>query len=225
MTWWGPQLVAIAAVLVWLSLVAALVQLVRRRWPEQGEWSRKVAHIGAGPVVLIAWLLGIDPAIAVGASAGVTVLAAINHRHRVLPGIEDIDRASYGSIAYGASIGLLMLLWWARSPLTVVAGVMVMAVGDGTAGLVGPLVSSPQWRIAGQRRSLAGTAAMALASLAVLLALQGLAGAQGLPTPPLAGVAALALGATLLEQVGIGGLDNLTVPLAVAWGWHQLGGS
>jgi len=222
--WWGPQLVAIAAVLGWLTLVAALVLWVRNRWPQQGEWSRKVAHIGAGPVVLIAWLLGIDPRLAVGAAAAVTLLAALNHRTRVLPGIEDIDRASYGSIAYGASIGLLMLLWWSRSPLTVVAGVLVMAVGDGTAGLVGPLVPSPQWRIAGQRRSLAGTAAMAGASLAVLLSLQLVAGAHGLPVPPLAGVAALALGATLLEQVGIGGLDNLSVPLAVAWGWQQLSG-
>jgi phytol kinase len=40
------------------------------------------------------------------------------------------------------------------------------------------------------------------------------------PTP--AAVVGIALAAALLEQVGIGGLDNLTVPLAVAWLWSQL---
>ena len=218
------QLLAVAAVLAWLTLVAGAVLLVRARWPEQPEWSRKVAHIGAGPVVLIAWLLGIDGRLAVAAAFAVTLLAALNHRYRVLPGIEDIDRASYGSIAYGASIGVLMLLWWRSSPLTVAAGVLVMAVGDGTAGLVGPMVASPQWRVLGERRSLAGTTAMAAASLAVLLGLQALGASQGLPTPSLAGVVALALGATLLEQLGTGGIDNLSVPLVVAWGWHQLAG-
>jgi len=218
------QLLAVAAVLAWLSLLAAAVLLVRARWPEQPEWSRKVAHIGAGPVVLIAWLLGIDGRLAVAAAFGVTLLAALNHRYRVLPGIEDIDRASYGSIAYGASIGVLMLMWWQSSPLTVAAGVLVMAVGDGSAGLVGPMVASPQWRVLGERRSLAGTAAMAAASLMVLLALQALGASQGLPIPSPTGLVALALGATLLEQLGIGGLDNLSVPLAVAWGWQQLAG-
>jgi phytol kinase len=32
----------------------------------------------------------------------------------------------------------------------------------------------------------------------------------------------IALAAALLEQVGIGGLDHLSVPLAVAWMWSQL---
>lgn len=218
------QLRGVAAVLAWLGLVAGVVQLVRARWPEQPEWSRKVAHIGAGPVVLIAWWLDIDQWLAVAAATGVTLLAALNHRYRVLPGIEDIDRHSYGSIAYGASIGLLMLLWWPGSPLTVAAGVLVMAVGDGTAGLVGRKLVSPQWRVLGERRSLAGTAAMAAASLVVLLVLRALGAALGLPTPSLAAVAALALGATLLEQVGSGGLDNLSVPLLVAWGWQRLAG-
>jgi hypothetical protein len=106
--------------------------------------------------------------------------------------------------------------------IVVASGVLVMAFADGLAGLVGPQVASPSWRIVGQRRSLAGTATMALTSLAVLLALAALAGASGRPVPIPAALVVIALAATLLEQVGIGGLDNLSVPLAVAWLWSRL---
>lgn len=222
MGWWQQQLIGIAAVLVWLALVASLVLTVRARWPQRGEWSRKVAHIGAGPVVLIAWVFGVDRWIAISAALLVTVLAAFNHRRRLLPGIEDIDRASYGTVAYGASIALLLGGWWPQQPLTVAAGVLVMACGDGLAGLVGSQVASPTWQILGQRRSLAGTATMALTSLGVLLALAGLAAAVGQQAPSTAALIGIATAAALLEQVAIGGLDNLTVPLAAAWLWSRL---
>jgi phytol kinase len=222
MGWWGQQLIGVSAVLVWLALVTGLSLAVRARWPERGEWTRKVVHIGAGPVVLIAWTLGIDRWVALPSAVLATLLAAVNHRRRLLPGLEDVDRASYGPVAYGASITLLLLVWWPREPLVVASGVLVMAFADGMAGLVGPQVASPSWLILGQRRSLAGTATMALTSLAVLLALAALAGASGQPVPTPASVVGIALAAALLEQVAIGGLDNLTVPLMVAWLWSRL---
>ena len=222
MGWWGQQLIGVSAVLVWLTLVTGLSLAVQGRWPERAEWTRKVVHIGAGPVVLIAWALGIDRWVALPSAALATLLAAVNHRRRLLPGLEDVDRASYGTVAYGASITLLLLVWWPREPLVVASGVLVMAFADGMAGLVGPQVASPSWLILGQRRSLAGTATMALTSLAVLLALAALAGASGLPVPTPASVVGIALAAALLEQVAIGGLDNLTVPLMVAWLWSRL---
>ena len=222
MGWWGQQWIGVLAVLVWLTLVAFLSLAVRARWPERGEWSRKVMHIGAGPVVLIAWALSIDRWVALPSAALATLLTAVNHRRRLLPGLEDVNRASYGTVAYGASITLLLLVWWPQDPLVVATGVLVMAFADGLAGLVGPQVTSPSWQILGQRRSLAGTATMALTSLAVLLTLAALAGASGQPVPTPAALVGIALAAALLEQVGIGGLDNLSVPLAVAWMWSQL---
>jgi phytol kinase len=206
-------------------LVCALALLVRRRWPDQPEWSRKVVHIGSGPVLLIAWGLGIDRRIALPVAGLVTLLAALNHRIRVLPAIEDVDRRSYGTIAYGATIVLLLLLWWPAQPAAVAAGVLVMAWGDGFAGLIGPIWSSPSWQVWGQKRSLLGTATMALASLGALVLVRQLALAAGLTAPDLGALAAMALLATALEQVAWLGLDNLSVPLAVAalWRWWSGG--
>jgi phytol kinase len=202
----------------WLSLLAVLSKVVQARWPAQPEWSRKLVHIGSGPVVLIAWWCGIDRLIALPVAGLVTLLAALNHRLRLLPGIEDIDRHSYGTVAYGASITLLFGLLWPERAQAMAAAVLVMAFGDGLAGLVGPLVSSPRWRVFGQTRSLAGTAAMGLTTAAVLLAVAAL---QPVAVPPVWALLTIAAAATTLEQWATAGVDNLTVPLAVAglWVW------
>jgi phytol kinase len=215
------QLGAVAVVLAWLAMVTAMALVVRRHWPEQREWSRKVVHIGTGPVVLLAWWLQIDRAIALPAAALVTLATALNHRFRLLPAVEDVGRHSYGTIAYGGSITVLLALYWPLQPLPVAAGVLVMACGDGLAGLLGPWLPSPRWRVLGQGKSLAGTACMLAAGLAVLLALASLAGGQGLPAPTWSALLLIAAAATALEQCSGYGIDNLSVPLATALLWQQ----
>ena len=222
------QLLGIALVGLWLAALAAAALAVRRTWPEQREWSRKLVHIGTGAVVPIAWATGIDRGIALPAAATITLLAALNHRLRVLPAIEDVGRHSYGTVAYGAAITALLALFWPAHPAAVTAGVVVLALGDGTAGLIGPLWPSPSWTLWGHRKSLLGTGAMAAVSLVALLVLWGLlvAGgwASGVPIPvpsPAALVLIVAVGVAL-EQVALLGLDNLTVPLAVGVLWYLL---
>jgi phytol kinase len=60
---------------------------------------------------------------------------------------------------------------------------------------------------------------MAAASLFVL---GGLSLAVGGPSWPQ--LLAIAAAATLLEQLAVGGIDNLTVPLGVAWLWQRCSG-
>jgi phytol kinase len=215
------QLIGVAVVSLWLAIVVATALAVRRRWPDQREWSRKVVHIGTGPVVLLAWALGISRWVALPAAIAVTVATAINHRFRLLPAVEDVGRHSYGTIAYGASIALLLALFWPSQPLAVAAGVLVMAIGDGLAGLLGPQLNSPRWRLFGQGKSLAGTAAMALGALAVLTLLQQTALIQGLAAPNLPNLMLIAALATALEQLSAFGIDNLSVPLSAGLLWQH----
>jgi len=216
---WQGQALGLAAALLWLSCVAGLAFAVRRRWPQQREWSRKTAHIGAGPVVLIAWGMGLERGLCITAAALVTLLALINHRHRLLLAIEDVQRESYGTVAYGASITLLLIAFWPQHSAAAAAGVLVMALGDGLAGLLGPWIRSPLWQVLGERRSLGGTAVMALASLAALLLVAALAPAAS-PGPP--GLLLIALLATACEQLAWRGIDNLSVPLLVGALWREL---
>jgi phytol kinase len=215
------QLTGIAVVLLWLAAVVGTALAIRHRFPEQREWSRKVVHIGTGPVVLLAWALGIARWVAVPAAIAVTLAAALNHRFRLLPAVEDIDRHSYGTIAYGASIAILLALFWPDQPLAVAAGVLVMALGDGLAGLVGPQLRSPRWRVLGQGKSLAGTLAMAGGALVVLILLQLMAQSQGIAAPAWPYLIGIALLATALEQGSSFGIDNLSVPLIAGLLWQH----
>ena len=201
------MLTGLALITAWLGAVFIFASLISKRWPQQQELSRKVVHIGAGFALPIAWATEIPVSIALAAAALASSLALINHRWRLLASIEDVGRFSYGTVAYGASITILLAFFWPQRADLVCAAVLTMALADGLAGLLGANFSSHRWQIFGQTKSIIGTATMALVTLLVLALL--------LPNLPWHVVIAIATSATLLEQFSWAGLDNLTVPLLV----------
>ena len=199
-------------------MVTAGAVLCRRLRPNQRELSRKIVHIGTGAVVPLAWLFQIPFIVALPVAAVITVVTAINHQWRLIPAVEDVDRNSYGTIAYGLAITTLLLLFWPTQADAVSAGVLVMALGDGLAGLIGRGVDSPKWVLFGQTKSTAGTMTMAGVTGLVLIGLAQWLGAE-LPLPLALSMVAVATG---LEQLSWRGIDNLSVPLSVGVLWNQL---
>ena len=206
------------AILIWMAMVTAGAVLCRRLRPNQRELSRKIVHIGTGAVVPLAWFFEIPFVVALPVAAVITVVTTINHQWRFIPAVEDVDRNSYGTIAYGIAITTLLLLFWPTRADAVSAGVLVMALGDGLAGLVGRNVASPKWVLFGQTKSSVGTMTMAVVSGLVLIGLARWSGAD-LSLPAALGMVAMATG---LEQLSWSGLDNLSVPLSVGVLWSQL---
>ena len=198
-----------------MVIVLAAALLARRQWPNQRELSRKIVHIGTGAVIPMAWWFAIPAPIAIPFAGVVTLATAINQRWRLIPAVEDVDRNSYGTTAYGLAITALLMLFWPSRPDAVCAGVLVMACGDGLAGLIGRAVTSPRWSVAGQTKSLAGTTTMLMVSFGVLLALSITGGSGANWTVALL----LSVMATALEQISPAGIDNLSVPLVVGYLW------
>ena len=209
----GPTVIGIWLVVILITAVAC-----RKRWPDQQELSRKIIHIGTGAVVPLAWWFAIPKPVAIAAAGVVTIVIAINHRWRWLAAMEDVDRTSYGTVAYAGAITLLLTLFWPQRSDAVCAAVLVMALGDGFAGLVGRGLASPQWTVFGQRKSIAGTVTMAVVSLLVLLAVGLFRG----NTPSPVTLMLIGTSAVLLEQFSAAGLDNLSVPISVGLLWQQL---
>ena len=206
------------AILIWMAMVTAGAVLCRRLRPNQRELSRKIVHIGTGAVVPLAWFFEIPFVVALPVAAVITVVTTITHQWRFIPAVEDVDRNSYGTIAYGIAITTLLLLFWPTRADAVSAGVLVMALGDGLAGLIGRNVKSPKWVLFGQTKSSVGTMTMAVVSGLVLIGLARWSGAD-LSLPAALGMVAMATG---LEQLSWSGLDNLSVPLSVGVLWSQL---
>lgn len=206
------------AILIWMAMVTFGALMCSRLRPYQNEFTRKIVHIGTGAVVPLAWFFQIPLVVALPVAAGITVVTGMNHQWRFIPAVEDVDRNSYGTIAYGIAITTLLLLFWPTRADAVSAGVLVMALGDGLAGLIGRNVDSPRWVLFGQTKSTVGTMTMAGITSLVLV---GLARWSGTELPLLATLCIVAM-ATGLEQLSWRGLDNLSVPLSVGVLWSHL---
>ncbi len=206
-----PIQIAIFVIVLWIITILLIAFICKRYLPNKDELSRKIIHIGTGPVILLAWLFDIPKNIAFLTALFITIGLGINYKYRLLPAIEDIERKSFGTIAYGISITLLLLLFWPRYASSISIGVLSMAFGDGLAGLIGRSIISPKWTILGQTKSLVGTFTMASV---VGLTTAIISSTTNLGLQPLE-IIVISLLATFFEQISPWGIDNLTVPIGV----------
>ena len=191
-------------------------KIFKKFYPENHELLRKIIHIGMGPLVPLAIFLGIEKNTAQYLAGGISILIIINYVYKLFPIIEDIERKSYGTFFYCLSLLILISLFWEKDPLALTAGFFIMTFGDGLAGLIGKNFKSRSWKIFNQKKSLKGTTTMFLISLLVLSILGYINNIDF--NYYYFGIALLA---TLLEQISIIGIDNLSVPIITSIIFHS----
>ena len=206
-----PIQIAIFFIALWIITILSIAFLCKRYFPKREELSRKIIHIGTGPVILLAWLFNIPKNLALFTAFFLTIALGINYQYRLLPAIEDVERKSFGTIAYGISITLLLLLFWPSYASSISIGVLSMAFGDGFAGLIGKSINSPKWSVLGQTKSIAGTFTM---GTVVAITTTTISSINNLGIQPLE-ILLISLIATFLEQISPWGIDNITVPIGV----------
>ena len=206
-----PIPIAIFVIALWIVTILVIAFFCKKYFPKKEELSRKIIHIGTGPVILLAWLFDIPKNIAFLSAFFITIALGINYQFRLLPEIEDIERKSFGTIGYGISITILLLLFWPRYASSISIGILSMAFGDGLAGLVGRSINSPKWLVFGQTKSIAGTCTM---GSIVAITTATISSINNLDIQPIE-ILVISLIATFLEQISPWGIDNITVPIGV----------
>lgn len=194
--------------------VLALAELWRRLGSPPPEWTRKLVHLGGGLVCLFFPFLIESPWVVLAMAAAMTALFAAAARAGGLRSLHAIERRSRGAEYYPLAIFLVFLLARGR-PFLYVAAVLVLAVADAGAALVGSRYGVVRYEVEEETKSLEGSLVfLVLAFLAVLLPALLLADLE----PAVAVLAALlvALLVTGFEAISLRGADNLFVPLAVA---------
>jgi phytol kinase len=182
--------------------------------------ARKIIHIGVAHWWLIAMATMDDPWVASVGPATFIAINALALRFRLLPAMgEGADRRNLGTVYFPISLLVLVNLCW-RGVMPVWVGgiaVLVLGWGDGLAALVGEGNGAPGIQIWGGRKSAAGTILMFSASFAVTLAFTLIFNTRYGSLLPAVGVSTIvAAAATVVELFTPLGIDNLTVPLAVA---------
>lgn len=197
-------------------VVLALAELVRKLGGAP-ELARKTAHVGSGMVVVsFPYLFASAVTVALLATSFVLVIT-VSHRMGSLKGVHGVERKSLGAFAFPVVVALLFVL--ARgNPAHYVIPMLVLALADAAAALVGTSYGSVHYHALGERRSLEGSVAFLVVTFIVVhvpLQLYGLA-----PRADTVLIAAgVALVATAVEAISVRGLDNLFVPVAA---WYAL---
>jgi dolichol kinase len=211
------------------------VEALGRRVRWQQSVTRKLVHIGAGLWVwaIVAlfdhWYIGVIP------FATFVPLNYVFYRQRSFAAV-DGSKSTPGTVYFAASITILFILLWRtggardHGPIAV-AATMAMTVGDAFASLIGERWGARQYAAWGHIRSLEGTVAMAVSSLACIAAtLLWLPGSSLSPNSVrwtfeqvlfLTFIASLV--ATAAEALSPAGTDNLSVPLLSALVLYALG--
>jgi phytol kinase len=214
-------LITLILALLWLRIMDAIAH---RGWLEP-KLSRKIIHIGTGPLFVLCWPLfsgnfsaryfaALVPLsitvqfIAIGLGwfqdpAAVKAMTRTGNPREILR----------GPLFYGLVFVVCTIFFWRNSPVGIVA-LMMMCGGDGLADIVGrrwgdrklPLSSDKSW--AGSAAMFGGSFTFALGMLAWFEHL-GLLRFSLVATTGV--VAAIALIATLVEALPFRDIDNLTI--------------
>ena len=215
-----------AIALAWLRLMDFFAA---RGWIES-RLSRKIIHIGTGPIYVLCWLMFSDAPEARWLAAliplAITVqfvlvgLGVIQDEAAVQAMSRSGDRREIlrGPLYYGIAFVAVTLIFWKTSPAGMVA-LMLMCGGDGIADIVGRRIASPKlpWS---REKSVAGSSGVLLGGFglaALILAVYVAAGVFPAPfTRYLVPLGLVALLATAVESLPYKDIDNLTLTCAAA---------
>lgn len=202
-------------------------------WVES-RLSRKIIHIGTGPIFVLCWLLfpgeWYDRYLAALVPGLITVQFALiglgivkdEASVKAMSRSGDPREILRGPLYYGIMFVLMTVIFWKDSPVGIVA-LMMMCGGDGIADLVGrrfkspKLFHSPAKSVAGSLGVFFGGWVLSAFVLAMYLLASVFDGPVSAYLLPLTVIAAVA---TVIESLPQRDVDNITVTFAAALlGW------
>ncbi len=210
--------------LAWLRINDTMAQ---RGWVES-HLSRKIIHIGTGPLFVLCWLLFNETPINKYLAALVPLAftlqflligtGVIKDKASVKAMSRSGDRREIlrGPLYYGIIFVILTVVYWKSSPIGIVA-LMLMCGGDGLADIVGRKWGT--FRIPWNKgKSLAGSFGMLLGGWIFSLLIVWIFIAAGVFSSPiqdyLLPISIIAVVATLVESLPLKDIDNITVTLS-----------
>jgi phytol kinase len=205
--------VALVLAFVYVSVVLAIGEGLRRLFRFSVEFTRKFVHVAVGMIAFpLVWLFR-DWYWAIIPPLVFILVNYMSYRRQIFQGMETGEKNQLGTVYFPISFSILIPLLWSQ-PALLVASLMPMTWGDAFAAIVGRRWGAHTYSDFGQTRSLEGSVAMlALSFIATTVAL--IVFGQPLMSSLVWGLLT-AVVATFVEAFSPWGIDNLTVPLTSA---------
>ena len=218
-----------------ITFLRAMDFIAHRGWIDS-KTSRKLIHIGTGPIFVLCWLMFPDQPISRWLAALVPLLITIQFALvgtgllqdeaavKAMSRSGDRREILRGPLFYGIVFVLITLLYW-KDSLIGIPALMMMCGGDGIADIVGRRVRSAKlpWS---PEKSVAGTASVFVGGWLVTVFVFAIYVYAGMFAAPLTGyllpITWIALGATAVESLPFKDIDNITLTVVSALIGHLL---
>jgi phytol kinase len=197
------------------AVILLTAELWSRRWNGKPEWTRKLVHLGGGVVGLFLPFLIESPWVVLLLTVSLSAIFFIGGKTGLLKSIHGVKRVSRGGEYYPLAIFLVFLIA-ADRPWLYLSAVLVLAVADAFAALIGSRYGRLRYEVEDEHKSVEGSLVfLVIAFLAVHLPTL-------LMTDLPRGVVVLsallvAMLVTGFEAISLGGTDNVFVPIAVCF--------
>lgn len=205
------HMISIALAIVPIGILLLLTEFLWRTNRLRGESARKLIHIIVGSYVAF-WPFFISFTAIQLISVAFLVVVLVSQYFDIFKAIHGVARRTWGEVLFAVGIGLIATL--TSEPWIFAACILHMSVADGLAALAGKRWGmAVRYQIDGHDKSVVGTTVFWLCSLIITgLAIYFIPSLQSDATPLLLW---LPLAAAATENIGIGGTDNVLVPLLV----------
>lgn len=212
--------------------VIGVSEVLRKIFKFDPEVTRKVVHITVGIAVFPSPLIFKSAVPVVLIALFFIVVNFLSLKFRVFKGMDSIERQTYGTVYYPLAFLILVLAFWRNHPAIISISMLILALGDAFAAIVGEGVKKPKlYNLTGDKKSVQGSFAMFLVSfLVVLISLILTSNLKlwwgdvlNLTIEETILVSVLtALFVSVVEGLGSYGFDNLFIPLASAFMLYSL---
>jgi phytol kinase len=199
----------LATVLV-VFLLLVIGELWWRKQRLHTEFTRKFVHITVGTFVAF-WPFFLSWNEIRLLSIAFLIIVAISKYLRIFRAIHTVQRPTWGELFFAVAVGAITLI--THDKWIYAAALLQMSLADGFAAVVGTRYGQRfRYIVFGHAKSILGTFTFLVVSAAILVAFARHSGQQ------LTAVFILDLSvlASMIENIGVAGLDNLLVPLVVA---------
>ncbi len=188
-------------------VILVLNELYWRSKKRHSELSRKFIHIVVGSFVAF-WPFYLPWSDIQIISLAFIVVVLISRKINLFKSIHSVGRTTWGELYFGISVGLVSVM--SSNKWVYMVAILQMSLADGLAAVIGSSVLiGRRYKIFGHNKSLIGSLTFYIISFILTVIYLIFSKGQSQPATVLI---VLPLISTALENISVGGLDNLTVP-------------
>ncbi len=214
-----------------IFVVIGVSEILRRIFGFNPEVTRKVVHISVGLAVFPAPLIFSSSIPVIAIALFFIAVNFLSIKLEIFKGMDTVSRQTYGTVYYPLAFFILVLAFWNKYPALVSIPMLILAIGDAFANIVGGAVKRPVvYNLTGDGKSIQGSIAMFVVSFFILFLSLIFTRPSKLWWGDVLNTSFIqiffisfltALFATVVEGAGSYGLDNFFIPIASAFMLHS----